>query len=322
MVLTVTINPLLERRLYFTNIKQGGVNRCSYEEFKSGGKGINVSRQLNNLDIKNMAVTFLGGNNGKILRSLLYKENIDFTAISTKNETRSAAIIVSNEKHKVTSYFGLNSEPSENEVNEFIDKLGKMIQNCSIAVFSGSSPSENANEIFPAGIDLANKFDKIAILDTYGNHLEECLKRTPFAVHNNVDEINNSLRTGLDSEESKVEFLRSLYGSGIKMAFLTDGANPSYVSKFDFHYKVDSPKINIVDSTGSGDAFVAGICYGLENNLVFEEMVQIASAMGAANAAKLEVCSLNESDYIELKQKIEISAVGKKMKLIDDSPNY
>ena len=34
----------------------------------------------------------------------------------------------------------------------------------------------------------------------------------------------------------------------------------------DFNYKIESPQINEIDSTGCGDAFMAGIIYGLEKS--------------------------------------------------------
>ena len=42
MILTVTINPLLERRLAFKKISFGYQNRNGQGQLKSGGKGLNV----------------------------------------------------------------------------------------------------------------------------------------------------------------------------------------------------------------------------------------------------------------------------------------
>ena len=63
MVLTVTINPLLEKKLFFKSLA-GKNNRASEQLYFAGGKGINISRQLDFLGIKNHAITFLGGANG------------------------------------------------------------------------------------------------------------------------------------------------------------------------------------------------------------------------------------------------------------------
>ena len=78
MVLTITINPLLERRYYYSQIELSSVNRNGIIALKAGGKGINVSRQLNRLGVANIALVFTGGANGKLFRDALRKEGINF----------------------------------------------------------------------------------------------------------------------------------------------------------------------------------------------------------------------------------------------------
>lgn len=322
MILTVTLNPLLERRLFFTSVELGKGHRCIDEKYTAGGKGINVSRQLNFLGIKNSALTFLGGNYGKILRSILTDEKIDFSIQSTKSETRLADIIIEKETRRLTTFFGQNSTITKEEADEFKHKLDRMIQNCSIVVFSGSSPCSAADDIFPYGIELANKYDKISILDTYGSHLNECLKAAPTVVHNNISEVEKSLSIKLNSEKDIIDYLHKLYSIGIKLSFLTDGPNQFYAAKFDFFYKIYIPTIDVIDSTGSGDAFTAGIAYGLEKSLVFDEFVKLATALGIANAAKLETCNVTQNECEKFLPNIKIETIGKKMKIIDDSPKY
>ncbi|MBI5808095.1 MAG: 1-phosphofructokinase [Ignavibacteriales bacterium] len=320
MILTVTINPLLERRLFFTKVSLGKSHRATKEFFSAGGKGINVSRQLNFLNTKNHALTFLGGNNGKLLRKCFVEDKIDFTIVSTKAETRIADLIIEEEGKRITTFFGTNSEISIDEVDEFKTKLDKMIQNCSCVVFSGSSPCKEADDIFSFGINLANEYDKISILDTYGNHLENSFSAAPTIIHNNVSEIESSLKIDLSTEQSKIDFLHQLNKKGIKWAFLTDGEKPIYASKYDFIYKVEFPKINIIDSTGSGDAFTAGIVYGIDNSFVFEETLILATKLGILNATMLETCKVDQAAIDKFESPINVIPIGKKMKLINDSP--
>ncbi|MEG8947790.1 1-phosphofructokinase family hexose kinase [Rosettibacter firmus] len=322
MILTVTLNPLLERRLFFNSIELGRNNRCLKETYAAGGKGINVSRQLNFLGIQNQALTFLGGNNGKVLRSILTEERINFSVQSTKSETRLADVIIESDLKRITTFFGENSHITFDEVNEFKIKLEKMIQNSSIVVFSGSSPCKETDDIFPYGIRLANKYDKISILDTYGNHLEDCLNEAPTVVHNNLSEVEDSLSIKLHSEDEIINYLKSLYSKGIKLSFLTDGANQFYAAKFDFIYKISFPNVDVIDSTGSGDAFTAGIAFGLEHSLVFDEFIKIATALGIANATKLATCNVTKEEYEKYLPYIHVESVGKKMKIIDDTPRY
>ncbi len=76
MIVTITLNPLLEKVLYFDKVQRTKVNRAKFYKINAGGKGINVSRQLNKFKIDNLAIGFLGGENGKKLRSILFKEEI------------------------------------------------------------------------------------------------------------------------------------------------------------------------------------------------------------------------------------------------------
>lgn len=322
MILTVTPNPLLERRLIFNSITQGAINRSQNEILYAGGKGINVSRQLNRLGIKNLALTFLGGNNGKLLRRTLETEEINFNAVSTKDETRYASVTIDHEKNELTSYFSPNSEISEHEGDEFISKLDKAIQNCSIVLFAGSSPNKSTNRIFTEGIELANKYDKISFVDTYGEHLRECINLSPFAIHNNKREIESSSDVNLNDEKAIMEFLDSLYAKNVKIAFITDGEKDVYSSKFDFHFKTIPPKVNAINSLGSGDAFVAGVIYGLEQALVYNDFMKLAVALGSLNTESFEAANVELANAKDLAEIISIQPVGKKMKLIDDSPNY
>lgn len=320
MVLTVTINPLLENRIEVNAISLGKVTRGIEKDLKAGGKGINVSRQLDYLGIKNSALFFLGGNNGKQLRKVLIDENISFTSVSAKGETRAATLIIEKERKRITSVFEPSSKLTENEINEFKTKLIKMIQNCKIVVFSGSVPNREAASIITYGIELANELDKTSVLDTYGEHLQGCIDAQPTVLHNNVQEIEDSLKIPLKNEKQKIQFLKGLYRKGVKLAFLSNGAKPTYASKFDFIYKLKNPIISEIDATGSGDAFVAGITYGLEKALVFDEFVKVATALGAINASKWSVCATQLEETEEIVSSIEIKPIGKKLKLIDDSP--
>ncbi len=321
MILTVTINPLLERRLYFSEVSLGKSHRSAKEILKSGGKGINVSRQLNGLEIQNLAFLFLGGLNGKLLRNTLNDENIIFTAISTKQETRNCSVIIDESKSIATSFFSPNAIISVEESSEFKLKLDKIIQNCEMVVFSGSSPCKEADDIFPFGIETANKYDKISICDTYGSHLSACLEKSPTIVHNNIDEVESSLNISLKSEKGKTEYLESLYSKGIKQAYLTDGEKEIYASTLDYKFKIIPPKIAAIDSTGSGDAFTAGIVYGWHHDLTFDETIKLACSLGSVNAGSFSVCEVLKQQAEKYLDDVQILSIGKKMKLLDVTPN-
>lgn len=321
MILIITLNPILERRFTYDQVNLGRVNRNAVTSISAGGKGINVSRQLKKFGIRSYNFFFSGGTNGKIYRDSLKSELLDFSFISTKSEARHASVVISEKDKIVSSYFSEDPKISASEADEFKSKLDKMIQNCEIAIFSGSSPSIETDSIIPYGITLANNYDKVSICDTYGNHLQSCIDAEPTMIHNNLSEINNSLGVKLGNEKSMVDFLNDLYKKNIKRVYLTNGSNNFYASNFDYIYKIKPLEIQEVDGTGSGDSFVAGIVNGWLKSDLFEDSLKFATATAGINAAAFTVSVVNPEDVIKFKDKIEILPVGKKTKTIDDSPH-
>ena len=320
MILIITLNTLLERRFSYEQVSLGNVSRNGITKISAGGKGINVSRQLKKLGIKSYNYFFSGGTNGKIYRDTLKNEGLDFSFISTKSETRHAAVITSEKDKTVSSYFSEDPKITQNEVNEFKSKLDKMIQNCEIVIFSGSSPSTETDSIIPYGIELANKYDKVSICDTYGKHLQSCIDAAPTMIHNNLSEIKNSFGISLNDEKSIVDYLNDLYRKGIKRTYLTNGSNNFYASNFDYIYKIKPLEIQELDATGSGDSFIAGLVNCWINSDLFEDSLKFATAVAGLNAATFDVSNVSLEDVIKFKDKVEILPVGKKTKTIDDSP--
>lgn len=321
MILIITLNPLLERRFYYSSVTEGKVNRNGKVFFQAGGKGLNVSRQLKKFEIDSYNLFFSGGNDGKIFRDCLKKEELQFTSVQIEAETRQAAVIISQNDQKVTSFFSENPTITDKEVDEMKSRIEKMILNCEIIVISGSSPSPNADELIPFTLKLANELGKISVCDYYGNNFSEVINSSPTIIHNNFTEVEESLNIKLRNENQITDFLNTLYQKGIKRVFLTNDGMDFYAQNFDYHYKISPPKINSIDSTGSGDAFVAAIIYAWRKGFVFDESLKFATACGALNAESFEVCQVAVDDIISLKSKVKIEPIGKKMKMIDDSPH-
>ena len=61
MIYTVTFNPAIDYVVHTDAMTVGDVNRSSGEEIYFGGKGINVSMVLKELDVPSRALGFLAG---------------------------------------------------------------------------------------------------------------------------------------------------------------------------------------------------------------------------------------------------------------------
>ena len=77
MIYTVTFNPSLDYVISVPDFTVGGINRTSTEKIYPGGKGINVSLVLKNLDVKSLALGFTAGFSGEEVKRLLSNAGCD-----------------------------------------------------------------------------------------------------------------------------------------------------------------------------------------------------------------------------------------------------
>ena len=88
MIYTVTVNPALDYVMQLEKVEAGSVNRSNDCQFLAGGKGINVSQILNQLDVDNTAWGFVGGFTGKELVRQLNVKKIESDFVTISDDTR------------------------------------------------------------------------------------------------------------------------------------------------------------------------------------------------------------------------------------------
>ena len=82
MIVTVTMNPAIDKTVDIEALERGGLNRIQKVEYDAGGKGINVSKTIRELGGKSIAAGFLGGNAGRTIEAVLQEKGIQSDFIS------------------------------------------------------------------------------------------------------------------------------------------------------------------------------------------------------------------------------------------------
>ena len=85
MIYTITFNPALDYITQVDNFEIGKVNRTITEKILAGGKGLNVSIVLKNLEIDNTAISFIAGFTGDELERIIKEHNIKTDFINVQN---------------------------------------------------------------------------------------------------------------------------------------------------------------------------------------------------------------------------------------------
>ena len=88
MLYTLTLNPSIDYVMKVEDINFGATNYSNEEYMLPGGKGINVTRILNQLKIPNIALGFIGGYTGTFIEEWMTKEQANHQFIQVEGDTR------------------------------------------------------------------------------------------------------------------------------------------------------------------------------------------------------------------------------------------
>jgi 6-phosphofructokinase 2 len=282
-VLTITLNPTVDKSATVDTIKPEKKLRCSQPVYEPGGGGINVSRGLERLGLHSIALFPFGGRTGELLVQLLEKENVESFPVSIGAETRENFIVVdtsSNEQYR----FGMPGE----EISPWeAESIHKRIIGCEpfpdFVVISGSLPPG----IEPAFLrklvkELKAKGAKI-VLDTSGDALSEAIEEGVHLLKPNLGELSRLSGRGELDNESADEAAKQLIDEGkAEIIVVSMGPQGAYLVTKDETLHVPAPSVRKLSTVGAGDSMVAGIVYILANDGTLSEAVRMGVACGTA----------------------------------------
>ncbi len=282
MIYTITFNPALDYIVRVDNFKVGQVNRTSYEEVYAGGKGINVSIVLNNLDVENIALGYIAGFTGDEIENRVKSMGCKTDFIKLNNGmSRINVKLKSNEESEIN---GQGPAINDSDLDELFNKLDSLKEG-DVLVLAGSIPNtlpENIYEIIMKRLE--NKNIKI-IVDATKDLLLNVLKYKPFLIKPNHHELAELFNVELKDEDEIIIYAKKLKEMGAKNVLISmagDGA--IFITEDNKVIKSNVPKGKLVNSVGAGDSMVGGFIAGYLNNGDLEEAFKMGVATGSASA--------------------------------------
>lgn len=130
-VLTITLNPTVDKSSTVENIKPERKLRCAAPKYEPGGGGINVSRGLVRLGIKNSAFFPSGGRTGELLEKLLEDEGVTKIPFAIKAETRENFVVVDTSNNEQYRFGMPGEEITESEAEDILKAINSISSFCS-----------------------------------------------------------------------------------------------------------------------------------------------------------------------------------------------
>lgn len=307
MIVTVTMNPAIDKTVEIDRLQAGGLNRIRKVEYDAGGKGINVSKTIRELGGESIATGFLGGNAGKTIENVLNEKNISNDFIWVDGETRTNTKVFE-ENGAVTELNEPGPAIGEKQLEKLMEKLKGYANEDTLFILAGSIPGGVDKNIYGDIIRMVHEKGAKVLLDADGELFRNGLTETPDIIKPNRVELEEY--AGFDYRASWEELLKiaqSLMEQEIGTVAVSMGKSGAMMVRGDYQVKCPALSVKAHSTVGAGDAMVAALAYSWDHKLGDEDTVRLCMAasagavttVGTKPPSRELVDSLKEQVYIE-----------------------
>lgn len=306
MIITVTLNPAVDHTLDLHHLTLGDTNRVQNSRIDPGGKGINVSRVLQELQRESMASGLAPGSLGRFVEHSLLERGILCDFVHTRGQTRTNLTVVDESLHETTllSYRGPEIDPRH--LDTLQTKLRRYISSGDWLVVAGSIPPPIEAIAYEKLIELGRVAGAKTVLDADAEALAAGLRGKPDLVKTNHHEAERLLDVELDDEASLENAAREMRRAGAGTAVVTAGRRGAVAVTEDEVWWAWPPEVEVVSSVGAGDAFLAGMLLQLSDNAEMEEALRWATAAGAAACLSPGTQLCKRDDVLRLLDQVRV----------------
>lgn len=307
-ILTVCLNPTLQRTLLFDSLRKGEVNRARQGRLDASGKGVNVSRvidQHGDAGISSHHLSHGGGESGELFAALCRKDHLALTLVPGSG-VRTCTTCIDGGDGTVTELIEPSDPVDDATVNGVEEAFRTLLPDSSVLVLSGSVAPGYPEDLFARFCEEAGRAGVPVLADFRGAMLLQALPYRPGVVKINLLEFAATFgiaRGASLGEQGDDTFLlpavegkmRELQEQGIRFV-LSRGSRESL--SFDQErgalrfWPVE--QVQAVNTIGCGDSFSAGLALSMALGQELSEGIALGHHLAARNASLLKPGALRE----------------------------
>src|SRR6266436_928415 len=218
-VVTVTLNPAIDRTVSIRSFTAGAVNRVEEEiHCNPGGKGVNVASALADYGCSVAATGFLGRENAAAFEELFDRKQIADHFVRIPGQTRVGIKITDSVRQETTDINFPGPEVEEVQLDSLRRQLERLSsQGCAWFVLAGSVPPGVDAVIYRDLCQMLRERGQNVALDASGEPLRLALEAKPQIVKPNLHELEGLVGKKLEGLPAITEAARNLVSRGVEM---------------------------------------------------------------------------------------------------------
>ncbi|MCM8712024.1 1-phosphofructokinase [Clostridium sp. SYSU_GA19001] len=304
-LVTVTLNPAVDKTVEIKDFKIGSVNRISSVRLDAGGKGINVSKVIKSLGGESIAFGILSGRNGEFIKDYLNSLNIENEFVFTPGETRTNLKVIDSLNHSNTDINEPGNIVSSEDLAKVEERIFKSVDKDTVIILSGSIPAGVPKDIYAVWTKKAKEIGAKTILDADGELLKEGLKAGPYLVKPNIHELERLCNEKLESIDAIVKAAENFFKYGVEKVVVSLGGDGGLFIDKQTVVHAEGLKVPVKSTVGAGDSMVAALALSIEREYSLEKTVILSTAVSAANVMTSGTEPADLKDILELEKKVK-----------------
>jgi 1-phosphofructokinase len=306
MIITVTMNPAIDKTVDLEHMEHGGLNRLKNVIMDAGGKGINVSKTIKELGGETVATGFLGGSGGILIKKVLAEQGIQADFVEIKNEVRTNLKVVEADGN-VTEFNEPGPFVSEEELEMLTQKLLSYANEKALFVLAGSIPNGIGKTIYRTLTEKLREKGAKVFVDADGELFINSLEAAPDIIKPNRHELEEYFHKDYRVDETELIAMgRKLLEKGISMIAVSLGQMGALFLTKDKVLRCPGLKVEAHSTVGAGDAMVAALSYSLNQEFPLEECVKLGIAASAGAVTTKGTKPPKRELVDELLKKVEV----------------
>lgn len=281
MIVTVTMNPAIDKTVDVEILERGGLNRIKHVELDAGGKGINVSKTIHEIGGSSIVTGFIAGNTGKIIKNVMDEWKIVSDFVEVSGETRTNTKVFE-KQGDLTELNEPGPSVQEKDMEALLVKLEGYADKDTLFVLAGSVPCGVDKDIYKRIIEMVHKKGAKVLLDADGELFTNAVTAKPDIIKPNRIELEQY--AGMDyiaSEQELFRMAKSLVEDGIETVVVSMGKSGALFLQGDYQVKCPGLKVKAHSTVGAGDAMVAALSYAWDKKMTAKETVTLCMAVSA-----------------------------------------
>ncbi len=282
MIYTVTLSPSIDYIVRMSSMRSYTTNRTDSEEFYFGGKGLNVSQVLAELDLDSTAFGFLAGFTGEAIEKGLRHNRIhtDFIHLDEGFTRINIKIKAGGE----TEINGQGPDIPDSALEELMKKLDQ-IKDGDTLVLAGSIPKTCPDDIYERMLERVKDKKVMIAVDATRKLLVNSLSMHPFLIKPNRLELSEIFHKEVETEDDVKKYAGKLQEMGARNVIVSLGRKGAFLlDETGATHTCGVLKQPVINTVGAGDSMVAGFMAGYLKTGDYGYALKLGSACGNATS--------------------------------------